>query len=75
MSKVLGDNGDPWDLRFGLNWHPWHNHVVRWNYEYLHTDRSPVGGLSLPTLVGGTGGYLLHELPGQLLDFPSHSKR
>jgi hypothetical protein len=54
-SQVFGDYGDPWDLRFGVNWHPWHNHVVRWNVEYLHTDRSPVGGLSLPTLVGGTG--------------------
>ncbi len=54
-SKVISDNGDPWDLRFGLNWHPWHNHVVRWNYEYLYTHRSPVGGLSLPTQVGGTG--------------------
>ena len=28
---------------------------MRWNAEYLYTDRSPVGGLSLPTLVGGTG--------------------
>ena len=55
LSKVFGEYGDPWDLRFGLNWHPWHNHVVRWNAEYLHTDRCPVGGLSLPTAVGGTG--------------------
>jgi hypothetical protein len=54
-SKVFGEYGDPWDLRFGLNWYPWHNQVVRWNTEYLHTDRSPVGGLSLPTAVGGTG--------------------
>jgi len=55
VSKIFGEFGDPWDLRFGLNWHPWHNHVVRWNFEYLYTDRSPIGGSSLPTLVGGTG--------------------
>jgi hypothetical protein len=55
LSKVFGEYGDPWDLRFGLNWFPWHNYVVRWNAEYLHTDRCPVGGLSLPTTVGGTG--------------------
>ena len=55
FSKVYGEYGDPWDLRLGLNWFPWHNYVVRWNAEYLHTDRSPVGGLSLPTVVGGTG--------------------
>lgn len=55
VSKVSGEYGDPWDLRLGVNWHPWRNHTVRWNTEYLHTERSPVGGLSLPTLVGGNG--------------------
>jgi hypothetical protein len=25
------------------------------NVEYIHLDRSPVGGLSLPYQVGGTG--------------------
>ena len=54
-SKVFGDYGEPWDSRFGANWQPWKNHVVRWNLEYLHTHHSPVGGLSLPTQVGGTG--------------------
>jgi hypothetical protein len=54
-SKVYGDYGDPWETRLGANWFPWKNSVVRWNFEYLHTDRSPVGALSLPYLVGGTG--------------------
>jgi hypothetical protein len=54
-SKVFGEYGDPWDLRFGLNYHPWKNHVVRFNLEYIHTEKSPVGGLSLPYQVGGTG--------------------
>jgi hypothetical protein len=55
LSKVYGEYGDPWDLRFGVNWHPAKNHVLRWNAEVLHTEHSPVGGLSLPTLVGATG--------------------
>jgi hypothetical protein len=62
LSKIFGEYGDPWDLRFGVNWYPWHNHVVRWNAEYLHTDRSPVGGLSLPTAVGGTGEIVYSSL-------------
>jgi hypothetical protein len=28
---------------------------VRCNLEYIHLDRSPVGGLSLPYAVGATG--------------------
>jgi hypothetical protein len=55
LSKVYGEYGDPWDLRFGINWYPWNNFVGRWNTEVLHTYRNPVGGLSLPTAVGGTG--------------------
>jgi hypothetical protein len=55
VSKIYGEYGDPWDLRFGVNWFPWKNFVGRWNTEILHTERSPVGALSLPTLVGGTG--------------------
>ncbi len=54
-SKVYGEYGNPWDLRFGANYHPWKNHVVRCNLEYIYTHKSPVGGLSLPYQVGGTG--------------------
>jgi hypothetical protein len=61
-SRIFGDYGDPWDLRFGLNWYPWGNQVLRWNTEYLHTERSPVGGLSLPTAVGGTGEVIYSSL-------------
>jgi hypothetical protein len=55
LSKVYGEYGNPWDLRFGVNWYPWKNYVGRWNTELLRTERCPIGGLSLPTLVGGTG--------------------
>ncbi len=54
-SKVFGEHGDPADVRVGVNWYPWRNQVVRWNAEYLHLNRSPVGGLSLPYVVGGNG--------------------
>jgi hypothetical protein len=54
-SMIMGEYGDPTEFRFGLNWHPWHNHVVRLNAEYIHIENSPVGGLSVPYLVGSTG--------------------
>jgi hypothetical protein len=54
-SKVLGEYGNPWEYRAGLNYYPWKNHVVRANMEYIYQDRCPVGGLSLPYQVGGTG--------------------
>jgi hypothetical protein len=53
--KVFGEYGDPWEVRGGLNLFPWENQVVRCNLEYIHTYKSPVGGLSLPYQVGGTG--------------------
>jgi hypothetical protein len=53
--KVYGDYGNPWEMRLGVNWYPWHLAGIRWNLEYLYTDRSPVGAASLPYLVGGTG--------------------
>jgi hypothetical protein len=54
-SKIFGEYGDPWDGRLGLNWYPWKDLVVWWNFEYLNTHRSPVGGASLPYVVGGNG--------------------
>jgi hypothetical protein len=54
-SKVHGEYGDPWDYRLGVNWFPWSNQAVRWNFEYLQLHRSPVGALSLPYPVGGDG--------------------
>ena len=54
-SKIFGEYGDPWDARFGVNWFPWKNQVVRWNTEVISLSHSPVGALSLPYLVGGNG--------------------
>jgi hypothetical protein len=54
-SKVFGEHGDPYDTRAGVNWYPFSNQNLRWNTEYLHLRRSPVGALSLPYPVGGNG--------------------
>ncbi len=61
-SKINGEYGDPDDIRLGLNWFPWHNHVVRWNVEFIHANRIPVGGLSLPFPVGGNGNIVYSNL-------------
>jgi hypothetical protein len=55
-SKIAGEYGDPWDPRAGVNYFPFGDQILRWNAEYLYVRRSPVGALSLPTLVGGNGG-------------------
>jgi hypothetical protein len=54
-SRVFGEYGDPSDIRAGVTYFPWKNQVVRWNFEYIHLKRSPVGGLSLPFSVGSNG--------------------
>ena len=54
-SKVFGQDGDPDDVRLGLNMYPWKNEVVRWNFEFIQLRRSPVGALSLPYAVGSNG--------------------
>lgn len=56
FSQVFGDYGNPWDARVGINYFPWKNQAFRWNIEYIQIYRSPVGALSLPYPVGGTGG-------------------
>jgi hypothetical protein len=51
----MGHYGRPWDYRFGVNYFPYKNRVVRWNNEFLYTYRSPVGYTSVPFALGGTG--------------------
>jgi hypothetical protein len=54
-SAVLGEYGDPWEVRVGVNYFPFKNRVMRCNVELIHSNESPVGALSLPYVVGATG--------------------
>jgi hypothetical protein len=54
-SRVFGQYGSPWDFRFGVNWFPFKNKVIRWNTEGLYLYKSPVGYTSVPFAVGGRG--------------------
>ena len=54
-SRVFGQYGDPWDFRFGVNFFPYKNKVVRWNTEALYLYKSPVGYTSVAYPVGGRG--------------------
>jgi hypothetical protein len=54
-SKVFGEYGDPWDVSMGVNWFPYQSRQFRVNAELLHLNDSPVGNLSLPSIVGGNG--------------------
>jgi hypothetical protein len=59
-SKIFGEFGKPWDLRFGVNWFPFKSKVVRWNTEGLYLYKSPVGYSSVPFAVGGRG-FVFHS--------------
>jgi len=60
FSKIFGQYGQPRDARFGANFFPFKNKVVRWNNEALYLYRSPVGYTSVPYPVGGTG-WVFHS--------------
>jgi hypothetical protein len=54
-SYIDGNYGKPWDIRAGVNWHPWHNRVFRWNTQVTYLNHSPVGYTSLTYNVGSKG--------------------
>jgi len=54
-SYIDGNYGKPWDIRAGVNWHPWHNRVFRWNTQVMYLSHSPVGYTSLTYNVGSNG--------------------
>ena len=54
-SYINGGYGKPWDARVGVNWHPWHNRVFRWNTQAMYLQGSPVGYTSLTYNVGSKG--------------------
>jgi len=55
FSKIFGQFGQPRDFRFGVNFFPFKNKVVRWNNEALYLYKSPVGYTSVPFPIGGRG--------------------
>jgi hypothetical protein len=54
-SHIFGQYGNPYDARFGANWFPYKNRVLRWNTEALYLFRSPVGYTAVPFALGGKG--------------------
>ena len=60
FSKIFGQYGQPRDFRFGMNFFPFKNKVVRWNTEALYLYKSPVGYTSVPFPIGGRG-WVFHS--------------
>jgi hypothetical protein len=50
-----GDYGDDSEVRAGLNWYFLAERGLRFNGEYIHVNRSPVGYGAYPLQVGSTG--------------------
>jgi hypothetical protein len=59
-SKIFGQFGKPYDVRFGTNWYVFKNRVVRWNTEALFLHNSPVGYTAVPFASGGKG-WVFHS--------------
>ena len=55
-SKILGRYGDASELRAGVNYYPFKKmRGIRWNTEWIHLRKCPVGYTSVPYPVGGNG--------------------
>lgn len=61
-SYINGEYGNPWEITAGLNWYPQKNRTLRLNTEVITVERSPVGYLSYPTVVGATGTVFMMNL-------------
>jgi hypothetical protein len=54
-SKIIGEYGNPYEARFGMNVFPFKNKVVRWNTQVIYLDKSAVGNSTLPYPLGAKG--------------------
>jgi hypothetical protein len=54
-AKIFSDYGDDSEIRGGLNWYFLAERGLRFNGEWIHVDRSPVGYTAYPLPVGATG--------------------
>ena len=61
-SQIFGEYGNPTELGIGLNIFPFRRREFRWNLQALRLDHSPVGGSSLPMVVGGNGWVFSSDL-------------
>lgn len=61
-SYIDGEYGQPWEVTAGLNWYVLKSRMLRLNPEVIFVEKSPVGYLSYPTLVGATGTVFMVNL-------------
>jgi hypothetical protein len=54
-SRIFGDYGNPWEVRYGANVYPVRERGFRVNAEVIHIDHSPVGYTAYPMPVGASG--------------------
>jgi len=54
-SEILGRYGDASEVRAGVNWYVVKKRGLRFNAEWLHLSKCPVGYTSVPYPVGGNG--------------------
>ena len=62
FSKIFGEYGNPWEVRFGTNVFPFKKQEIRINAQYIYQNRCPVGGNAYPYQVGGTGSIVNLDL-------------
>ena len=54
-SQINGHYGDGSEVRAGVNWYPLKKRGFRWNTEWIHLSKCPVGYTAVPYPVGGNG--------------------
>src|SRR5262249_20974036 len=54
-AEIRGKYGDSSEIRAGLNWYPLKTRGFRWNNEWIHLHKCPVGYPAVPYPVGGNG--------------------
>lgn len=61
-SQIFGQYGIPYEFKGGVNIYPFKTNTIRVNAQYTYLYKCPVGGLSYPWVVGGTGSVFTLDL-------------
>ena len=61
-SRIDGEYGEPTDFSIGANWFPMQRKELRFSFQALKLEDSPVGYSSVPFAVGGDGWVLTTDL-------------